>query len=129
MEVGDGLKDDPHTGLAPGWREQFGNFFRNALSGEWFINLLHMVDELFFGKLFLGFGADVHFVDDVFLVRFPEQFDGGLKGNKVGNPGHVDAVTIGITDLRGRGCDDNFSRAKPVKYSKDALLQGSPPYN
>ena len=60
----------------------------------------------------------------MFLIGVFQQLNGRIKGDKLIQNSHVDAVTIGIADLRGRRNHDDFLRVKAIQYFQNTIFQG-----
>ena len=58
-----------------------------------------------------------------------QQRYGGLKSDEVAQLGHVDAIAVGVTNLRRRTHDHNALGFKAVQHTQDALLQGGSAHN
>ena len=79
----------------------------------------HLVERL----AHLGQAALVHIVDDVLLLGLLQERDRRLEGHQVAQLGHVDAVAVRVTDLRGAAHHHDPLRFKPVQHAQDALAQ------
>ena len=129
MQIFDALIDNLNFGVDIGGRYYLGNFSRNLLGGKWFVNLLHVVNNLLFGQVLLCFTFFVNSVYHLLHLVFLQQHNGSLKGHEVVESGHVDAITIRVSNLwSGRGYN-NFFRAESVKDTDNTLLEGCSSYN
>ncbi len=103
--------------------QQLAYFVTDLLCREWLIDALHKVLLVQPATIRGVFAIVIYLLDDAVLTRFAQQRNGCLKGDEVAHAAHVNAVAIGVADLRRGGYDDDFLRPQAVQHLDDAFAQ------
>ena len=56
-------------------------------------------------------------------AAFFDEADGRLEGDKIPQTRHVNAIAIGVTDLRCAGCDHNAFGVEAIEDAEDGSLE------
>ena len=100
MQTGNALEDDLHLRLHALGCEQVADAVADFLVREGCVDRLDLVDVVLERKRELVLARIVGLLKDVFHAALFEQGHGGLERNEIAHPGHVDAVAVGVPDLR-----------------------------
>ena len=88
------------------------------------VDCFHRIAHLRDGLLQLFAAAVVDVGDPVVHPATLEQVDRRLEDNEFAELGHVDAIAVGIADLRSSRGDDDLLRIQPREDLDDRVLQG-----
>ena len=105
------------------------NLRRNLFIRKRRVNGLDMVHRFLPRQIQLRLAKLVGFLDHIVHSPLLQKRDSRLERNKIAQLGHIDAVTVRITDLRRGRHDDDFFRSQTIQNPQDALPQGRTPYN
>ena len=95
----------------------------NLLIGKGCVYLLHVVHHFVGWQLALSLALGIHIIDEVLLLSLLQQFDGCSESNKLIHARHVDAVIVGIANLRTATHQHYLAGMQAVQDAYDTLLQ------
>ena len=105
------------------WREQFGYLVGNLLVGERFVNVFHIIHNLFLRQILLFFCLLVGFLNYGLHIFLLKQCNCRLERNKFTHSRHINAVAVGVADLRRRRHNHNLFRVQAVEHTDNALFE------
>ena len=124
MQSVEGLENNLDAGMDIFPAEHLRHLIRDVFVGKGRIDVFHTVDDRVFRLPLLLFSLVVRVDDDVFHAPADEQLDSHAKSDELAHARHVDAVVIGVSDLRRRGNDNDLFGMQAVEDADDALAEG-----
>mmetsp|Transcript_47755 Transcript_47755/g.139256 ORF Transcript_47755/g.139256 Transcript_47755/m.139256 type:complete len:699 (+) Transcript_47755:2968-5064(+) len=120
-----GVEEDANLGLAVAWRDLLDDLGGDLLHGERLVDAGDVVCEIpaAQGLRELRAASLVHLGEDVPHAALLQQGDRGLERRQVAELGHVDAVNIGVPNLRAAGQHEDALGSEPVQGPQDGVLQ------
>ena len=116
-----GLEDESDGRGDAFGREELGNLGRDFLVAEGRVDFL---DVVLVGAAIGRLDFLIDLADNAVHAALLEEGEGSLEGDELVHARHVDAVVVGVANLRGRGDDNHAARVEAVEDADDALAEG-----